>query len=85
MVLYYPEVVISWLWKKTYYAINQFSVNIGVFVMLCKHNDVIKWKHFPCHWPLWGKSTSGRWVPPQMLVTRSFDVFFDLRLNTRLS
>ena len=31
--------------------------------------DVIKWKHFPCFWP----------------VTRSFDVFFDLHLNKRLS
>ena len=33
------------------------------------HDDVIKWKHFPRYWP----------------VTRSFDVFFDLHLNKRLS
>ena len=25
--------------KKPYYVINHFSVNVGVFVMLCKHND----------------------------------------------
>ena len=34
------------------------------------HDDVIKWKHFP------------RYLP---LVTRSFDVYFDLRPNKRLS
>ena len=42
----------------------------GIFSCLFHRNDdVIKWKHFPCYRP----------------VTRSFDVFFDLRLNTRLS
>ena len=38
------------------------------------HDDVIKWKHFPRNWPF-----------VQRPVTRSFDVFFDLRLNKRLS
>ena len=49
---------------------------------LQNHNDVIKWKHFPRYWPftLWGEST-----PLQRTVTRSFDVFFDLRQNKRLS
>ena len=42
----------------------------------CKHDDVIKWKHFLRHWPF---------VRVQRPVTRSFDVFFDLRLNKRLS
>ena len=37
------------------------------------HDDVIKWKHFPRYWPF---------VRP---VTRSFHVFFDLRLNKPLS
>ena len=33
-----------------------------------------------------GSSVTGhRWIPLQMPVTRSFDVFFDLHLNTRLS
>ena len=32
--------------------------------------------------PLWGESTGG--FPSQMSVARSFDVFFDLRLNNRL-
>ena len=35
-----------------------------------QHDDVIKWKHFTRNWPI---------------VTRSFDVFCDLRLNKRLS
>ena len=45
---------------------------------LC-HDDVIKWKHFPRYWPF------VRAIPSQRPVTRSFDVFFDLRLNKRLS
>ena len=36
------------------------------------HDDVIKWKHFRRYWP-------------QRPVNRSFDVFFDLCLNKRLS
>ena len=36
------------------------------------HNDVMKWNHFRVTGPLWGEST------------RSFHVFFDLRLNKRL-
>ena len=31
--------------------------------------------------PLWGESIGDRWFPLQSPVTRSFDVFFDLRLN----
>ena len=42
------------------------------------HDDVIKWKHFPRYWPF----VRGIHRSP---VTRSFDVFFDLRLNKRLS
>ena len=41
---------------------------------LC-HDDVIKWKYF---------TVPGEF-PAQRPVTRSFDVFFDLRLNKRLS
>ena len=46
------------------------------------HDDVIKWKHFPRNWPfVWGPGE----FTTQRPVTRSFDVFFDLRLNKRLS
>ena len=43
-----------------------------------KHDDVIKWKHFPRYWPF------VRGIA-QRPLTRSFDVFFDLRPNKRLS
>ena len=48
-----------------------------------KHDDVIKWKHFPRYWPI-VRGMTGEF-PAQRPVTRSFDVFFDLRLNERLS
>ena len=50
------------------------------------HDDVMKWKHFRVTGPLWGEFavTTGEF-PTQMPVTRSFDIFFDLRLNKRLS
>ena len=43
------------------------------------HDDVIKWKHFPCYWPLCGE------FPAQRPVTQSFEVFFDLRRIKRLN
>ena len=45
------------------------------------HDDVIKWKHFPRYWPF----VVAHRFPTQRSVTRSFDIFFDLRLNKRLS
>ena len=47
--------------------------------------DVIKWKHFRIIGPLWGNSQIISGFPSQRPVVRSFDVFFDLRLNKRLS
>ena len=50
------------------------------------HDDVIKWKHFPRYWPfVRGIHRSPVNFPTQRPVTRSFDVFFDLCLNKRLS
>ena len=47
------------------------------------------WRHqieiFPCYWPFAGNSPVTGEFPSQRQVTRSFDVFFDLRLNKRLS
>ena len=50
------------------------------------HDDVIKWKHFPRYWPFVREicAVTGDF-PAQRPVTRSFDDFFDLRLNKRLS
>ena len=48
------------------------------------HDDVMKWKHFPRYGPLIGEYTGPGEFPAQRPVTRSFEVFFDLRLNKRL-
>ena len=71
------------------------TVSIGVAASLapnrcqdisCNNNhdqndEVIKWKHFPLYWSF-VRVTGG--CPSQRPVTRSFDVFFDLRLNIGL-
>ena len=52
---------------------------------ICWHDDVIKWKHFRVTGSLCGEFTDPGEFPTQRPVTRSFDVFFNLRLNKRLS
>ena len=48
------------------------------------HDDVMKWKYFPHYWPFVQRiPTHG--FPTQRPVTKSFDIFFDLRLYKRLS
>ena len=50
------------------------------------HDDVIKWKHFLFFLAICaGNSLDTGEFPTQRPVTRGFDVFFDLRLNKRLS
>ena len=55
------------------------------WILYRTHDDVIKWKHFPRYWPFVRGIHRSRWIPAQRPVTRSFDGFFDLRLNKRLS
>ena len=50
--------------------------------ILSYNDDVIKWKHFPRHWPF--VRVTGEF-PAQRPVRRSFNIFFDLRLNEQLS
>ena len=50
----------------------------------CCH-DVIKWNIFRVTGPLCGEFTGYWWIPLKKAVTCSFDVFFDLCLNKRLS
>ena len=57
---------------------------VRCYVCSC-HDDVIKWKHFPRYWPFLRNSPVPGEFPAQRPVTRNFDVFFDLRLNKRLS
>ena len=47
---------------------------------LVQHDDVVKWKHFPCYCPFVaaGNSPVTGDFPSQRPITRSFDVFFDL-------
>ena len=53
---------------------------------ICLHEDVIKWKHITRYWPyVRGNSPVTGKFRAQRPVTRSFDVFFDLRLNKPLS
>ena len=50
------------------------------------HDDVIKWKNiFRVTGHLCGEFTGLRWIPAQRPVTRGVYVFFDLRLDGRLS
>ena len=50
------------------------------------HDDVIKWKQFTALLPLCeGNPPVTDGFPSQRTVTRSFDVFFDRRMNKRLS
>ena len=58
------------LWKATQY--------------MSAHEDIIKWKHFTRYWPFVRGIHRSPVNSPQK-VTRSFDGFFDLRLNKRLS
>ena len=40
------------LWKKTCQSSQQKKTsNAGIVGLLCVHDDVIKWKHFPRYWP----------------------------------
>ena len=57
-----------------------------IYQWLPSHDDVIKWKHFPRYWPfVRGIHRSPVNSPHKRPVTRSFAVFFDLRMNKRLS
>ena len=49
------------------------------------YDDVIKWKHFPRYWLFVRESTAQQLIPITNASDAGFDVFFDLRLNKRLS
>ena len=59
---------------------NDTTLGIGVI-----HDDVIKWKHYPRNWAFVRGIHRSREFPAERPVTRSFDDFFDLRPNKRLS
>ena len=68
-------------------AFEGINENVNVLLIASMiHDYVIKWKHFPRYWPfVRGIHRDNGEFPAQRPVTLSFDVFFDLRLNKRLS
>ena len=69
----------SLAWMNSYQRLNAEKLR--------KHDDIIKWKHFSSYWPfVWGESTDDRWIPLRKgHWSGTLGVFFDLRLNNRLS
>ena len=35
----------------------------GVSFVISVHDDIIKWKQFLLHWPMWGELTADQWIP----------------------
>ena len=66
-------------------ALTLSGISIQIHHSYFQHDDVIKWKHFPRYWPFVRGIHRSRWIPRARSATRSFDVFFDLRLNQWLS
>ena len=65
---------------------GQIPYAIWLFSQLIIHEVVIKRKHFPWYWPfVQGIHRSTDEFPSQRLVTRIFDVLFDLPLYKQLS
>ena len=77
--LFVVSLLISHFWLIHFFIYTCFINHIEAF-----HDDVIKWKHFPRNWPFVRGIHRSRWIPH----TKASDaqlVFFDLRLNKRLS
>ena len=69
-----------------YFLLAHKSTNMHlVCCIYVTHDDVTKWKHFLRNWPFCDGKTTGQLWTPQRPVTRSFDIFFDVPLNKRLS
>ena len=57
----------------------------GLYKNIVDQDDFIKWKHFPCYWPLCRKFTGHWWILLTKASDRELWFFFYLHLNTRLS
>ena len=62
------------------FFMNKCFVSITRLVMTLSNGNI-----FRVTGPFWGEFTGHRRISLQGPVTRSFDVFFDLRLNKRLN
>ena len=76
--LVYPDLLSSYLNVPLWHVVSEATWS---FIMLTSSNGII----LRLTGLLCGEFTGHRWIPPQWPVTRNFDVFFDLRLNKRLS
>ena len=65
------------------HLVNVWLVRRRLFSLA--YDDIIKWKQLPRYWPFVRGIHRSPVNSPQRPVTRSFDAFFDLRLNKRLS
>ena len=54
----------SWYFTALLYVYIHICSNISISIYReYRHDDVIKWKHFPRYWPLCGDFTGHRWIP----------------------
>ena len=85
--IHLPEELYNSLKDDMNFAMPYVLLNAFMWASItADHDDVIKWKQFSRYWLLCGEFTDHRWIPrTQRPVTRSFDVFFDLPPNIRLS
>ena len=72
------------------YSLGHPVVNVVITTFMFKPTGIhmmksSNWNIFRVTGPLWGELPVTDEVPSQKPVTRHFDVFFDLRLNKRLS
>ena len=74
----------SWGWVQAHSDGIQLSQTM-VLLFIAEHDDVIKWKHFPRYWPFAREFTGHWWIPRTKASDAELNVFFDLRLNKRLS
>ena len=77
----------KWVWHKRYGHLlmtNKLSgilhVGYKLSMMTSSNGNILRVTGHLC-----GEFTGPRWIPAQRPVTRRFDIFFDLRLNKRLS
>ena len=72
-----------------FYIYIYICVCVSYHCCPCRHDDVIKWKHFSRYWPFLalfaGNSPVTGEFSSQRPVTRSFDVFLDLRVTIQSS
>ena len=47
----------------TYGSIEDNAIKMKPWHGRLYHDDIIKWKYFPCDWPFVRETTGHRWIP----------------------